>query len=89
MKIMLNPKFLYTFLEDTGAKILIPAGVNESRTIWENMPKNKLKTISIYEISIAGRMKRPMKNNGIKTMSNFLFRNRKLKRAIRMAIIRY
>jgi hypothetical protein len=44
---MLKPKFLKTFLEDMGAKIFIPAGVNESRTICENNPKNNDRTISI------------------------------------------
>ena len=37
-KIIAN--FLWTFFEEIGAKILIPAGVNESRIIWENKPKN-------------------------------------------------
>jgi hypothetical protein len=75
-------------LDDRGAKILIPAGVNESKTIWEKRPKNKLKTISIYEISITGMTNNAMKNNGRKIISSFLFKKRKLKRAIRMAISR-
>ena len=83
---MLTPKFLYTFLEDNGANILIPAGVNESRIIWDNNPKNRLKIISMYETSNVGRTNRLMKNNGRKTIRTFLFKNRKLKRAIRIAI---
>lgn len=83
--IILLPKFLYTFLEETGANILIPAGVNESKTIWENKPKNKAKTISIYETFRFGIKNRLMKNTGINSISNFLFKNKKLKRAIKMA----
>ena len=84
--IMLIPKFLRTFFEDNGANILIPAGVNESRTMCENNPKNKLITISMYETSNVGKINRLMKNNGRKTIRIFLFKNRKLKRAIRIAI---
>ena len=42
-----QPKLLWTFFEDNGANIFIPAGVNESSTICENSPKNIASMISI------------------------------------------
>lgn len=42
MNIEILPKFSWTFFEDNGAKILTPAGVKESKTIWENNPKKIL-----------------------------------------------
>ena len=82
---MLLPKFLQTFFEDNGAKILIPEGVKESRMTWENNPKNRLKTISMYETPESGIMIKPAKNIGIKIINNRLFKNKKLKRAINIA----
>lgn len=67
----------------------MPAGVNESRTICENTPKNNAKTISTCEKSPFGKMNKLRKNNGRKIIKRFLFKNKKLTRAIKMPNIRY
>lgn len=88
MKMQINPNLLWTFFEDIGAKILIPAGVNESMTTCENNPKNNARTISMYVILILLMKNKLTKNKGRNTISNFLFKNKKLKRAIRTAMMK-
>ena len=72
-----------------GAKILIPEGVHESRTIWENTPKNNAKAISIYEKSAFGIMNKLRKNTKRKIIRSFLFKNKKLMRAVNITINQY
>lgn len=80
------PNCLCDFLEDIGANNFIPDGEKASSIIWLNNPKNNPIAISIlFTVSVPNKNKL-IKNNGRNIKSNFLFRNKKLKRAIKIAM---
>ena len=54
--------------------------------MWENKPKNKPATNSINVKSIFGKTTKLIKNTGMNINNNFLFKNRKLKSAIKIPI---
>ena len=62
--------------------------MKESKTECENNPKNTAKTISTYVALRFGNTNKLMKNNGRKIINKFLFKNKKLRRAIKTAKIK-
>lgn len=89
-KIIINtiiPNFLKNFLFEIGLNNLIPAGENESKTIWLKYPKNKLKMIFVKLISFIPNKNKLIKKKGMKIKYNFLFNEKALVNKIKITKI--